>query len=160
RVLHAHVRARGKRFGRGGWKFPAADLGRVAGDAGGAVGGCGVSGRGLDGANSTLMAQLYKLTPDRDLQCYFETPSAIAAMSGASSEGFTVSGNWRQQFDWAVVEWNRDNNIEHPALRNLPDGDLRGLSLRYEEERTNCAPIDSKTYDAVGWSYLRIWEES
>lgn len=106
------------------------------------------------------MAALYKLTPDRDLQCYFEMPSAIAAMSGASATGFTVSGNWRQQFDWAVVEWNRDNTIEHPALRNLPDGDLRGLTLSYEEERFNCAPMDSKTYDAVGWSNLRIWREA
>src|SRR5262245_41866123 len=106
------------------------------------------------------MAQLYKLTPDRDLQCYFEQPSAVAALSGASASGFSVSGSWRQQFDWAVVEWNRDNVTEHPALRNLPDGDLSGLSLSYEEVRTNCEAMDSKTYDAIGWSYLRIWEES
>jgi hypothetical protein len=43
--------------------------------------------------------QIYKLSPDRDMQCYFLTPSAIAAMSGASSGGFTLSGKWRQQFD-------------------------------------------------------------
>ena len=106
------------------------------------------------------MAELTKLRPDRDLQCYYEQPAAIAAISAASETGLTVSGCWRQQFDWAVLEWNRDNVIEHPALRNLPDGDLSGLILSYEEARTNCVPIDSKTYDAVGWSYLRIWEES
>jgi hypothetical protein len=39
--------------------------------------------------------QILKLSPDRDLQCYFFMPSAIAAMSNASSSGFTVSGKWR-----------------------------------------------------------------
>jgi hypothetical protein len=104
--------------------------------------------------------QLSKLRPDRDLQCYFQEPSAVAALSGTSPGGFTVSGCWRQQFDWVVVEWNRDNVFEHPALRNLPDGDLRGLHLSYEETRTNCIPLDSTTYDSISWSYLRIWEES
>jgi hypothetical protein len=100
---------------------------------------------------------LQKLSPHRDLQCYFEHPSAIAAMSGASENGFTVSGTWRQQFDWAVIEWNRDNVFEHPAFRNLPDGDLSGLTLTYEETRTNCIPIDSDLYPTVDWPSLRIW---
>jgi hypothetical protein len=104
--------------------------------------------------------QLSKLRPDRDLQCYFQEPSAVAALSATSPSGFTVSGCWRQQFDWVVVEWNRDNVFEHPALRNLPDGDLSGLHLSYQEVRTNCIPLDSTTYDSVSWSYLRIWEES
>ena len=65
---------------------------------------------------------LEKLRPDRDLQVYFERPSAIAAMSGATPTGFTASGAWRQQFDWCVIEWNRENVFEHPRFRNLPDG--------------------------------------
>jgi hypothetical protein len=104
--------------------------------------------------------RLTKLRPDRDLQCYFQQPSAIAALSETSASGFTLSGCWRQAFDWAVVEWCRDNVFEHPALRNLPDGDLSGMRLGYEETRTNCIALDSTTYDAVGWSYLRVWEES
>src|SRR4029078_8718955 len=100
---------------------------------------------------------LEKLRPDRDLQCYFERPSAIAALSGASATGFTVSGCWRQQFDWAVVEWNRDNVFEHPALRYLPDGDLSGLTLNYVEQRANCLPIESDVYPFVEWPYLRLW---
>jgi hypothetical protein len=107
-----------------------------------------------------MAEQLTKLRPDRDLQCYFQEPSAVAALSGTSANGFTVSGCWRQQFDWTVVEWNRDNVFEHPALRNLPDGDLSGIHLSYEETRNNCMAMDSTVYDAVGWSYLRIWEES
>jgi hypothetical protein len=107
-----------------------------------------------------MAEQLTKLRPDRDLQCYFERPSAVAALSGASADGFTVSGCWRQQFDWAVIEWNRDNVFEHPALRNLPDGDLSGLQLSYEEARTNCIPLDSTLYPTVDWPYLRVWAES
>jgi hypothetical protein len=101
--------------------------------------------------------QLFKLTPNRDLQCYFQMPSAIAAISRSSPSGFTVSGKWRQQFDWAVVEWNRDNTIDHPALRYLPDGDLSGLKLTYEEERQGCIPIESNLVPVVDWNNLRIW---
>lgn len=99
------------------------------------------------------------LTPNHDLQCYFFEPSAIAALSSSSPNGFTVSGTWRQQFDWAVVEWNRDNVFEHPAFRNLPHGDLSGLTLTYEETRTNCIPLDSALFPTVDWPYLRIWAD-
>jgi hypothetical protein len=100
---------------------------------------------------------LLKLTPNRDLQCYFQLPSAIAALSSTSPGGFTVSGSWRQQFDWAVIEWNRDNTFEHPLLRPLPDGDLSGLTLTYQETRTSCIPMDSELYPTVDWPYLRFW---
>jgi hypothetical protein len=104
------------------------------------------------------MAQtITRLQPDRDLQCYFLQPSAVAALSQASPTGFTVSGSWRQQFDWAVVEWNRDNVFEHPALRNLPNGDLTGMSLSYTETRTNCIALDSLWFPTVDWPYLRVW---
>lgn len=100
---------------------------------------------------------LEKLRPDGDLQCFFLHPSAIAALSATSANGFTVSGTWRQQFDWAVIEWNRDNVYEHPLLRNLPDGDLSGLTLTYEETRTNCIPMDSDLFRTVSWPFLRVW---
>ena len=102
---------------------------------------------------------LTKLRPDRDLQCYFQMPSAVAALSQTSPTGFTVSGCWRQQFDWAVVEWNRDNVFEHPRLRNLPDGDLSGIVLTYQEQRINCISTDSALYPTVDWPYLRIWAD-
>ncbi len=100
---------------------------------------------------------LEKLRPDHDLQCYFFRPSAIAALSQTSAAGFTVSGSWRQQFDWAVVEWSRDNVFEHPSLRNLPDGDLSGLTLTYQETRENCIPMDSDLFPTVDWPYLRVF---
>ena len=106
------------------------------------------------------MAGLSKLCPNQDLQCYFFQPSAVAALSTTSANGFTVSGCWRQQFDWAVVEWNRDNVFEHPALRNLPDGDLSSLQLTYEETRTNCISLDSTWYPTVDWPFLRIWADT
>ena len=68
------------------------------------------------------MEQISKLQPDRDLQVYFLRPSAVASISQAKPNSFTLSGSWRQQFDWAVVEWNRDNVFEHPLFRTLPDG--------------------------------------
>ncbi len=104
---------------------------------------------------------LQKLTPNRDLQCYFFEPSgggsAAAALSSTSSSGFTLSGCWRQQADWAVIEWNRDNTHEHPAFRNLPDGDLSQLVLTYDETRSNCIPIDSTLFPTVDWPSLRVW---
>jgi hypothetical protein len=103
---------------------------------------------------------LTKLLPNHDLQCYFFEPSAIAALSQTSVTGFTVSGCWRQQFDWAVLEWNRDNVFEHPTLRNLPDGNLSGVQLSYQETRTNCIPFDSVWYPTVDWPYLRVWADS
>jgi hypothetical protein len=103
---------------------------------------------------------LQKLRPDRDLQCFYLTPSAIAALSQSSPTGFTVSGSWRQQFDWAVIEWNRDNTFEHPLLRNLPDRDLSGLQLSYEETRSNCIPLDSSLFPTVDWPTLRVWDDS
>src|SRR5258707_2841871 len=98
-----------------------------------------------------------KLRPDRDLQCYFQRPSAVAALSETGPDCLTISGTWRQQFDWAVLEWNRDNVFEHPAFRNLPDGDLSGLTLQYEERRENCIRMDSDLYPTVDWPSLRIW---
>jgi hypothetical protein len=107
-----------------------------------------------------MAEQLTKLRPDRDLQCYFLEPSAVAAISQTSPNGFTISGSWREQFDWAVVEWNRDNVFEHPTLRNLPDGDLSGVSLSYQEVRSNCIPMDSTLYPTVEWPFLRIWADA
>ena len=102
---------------------------------------------------------LEKLSPHRDLQCYFQQPSAVAALSATSATGFTLSGSWREQFDWAVIEWNRDNGFEHPLFRTLPDGDLSGLVLTYEERRANCIPMDSNLGPTVGWPYLRVWRD-
>lgn len=107
-----------------------------------------------------MAEQLLKFSPHRDLQCYYFQPSAIAAISGASPTGFTLSGSWRDQWDWAVVEWNRDNTFEHPLLRYLPDlgaSDLSELTLSYIEERTNCVPLESNIYPSLDWPYLRIW---
>lgn len=106
------------------------------------------------------MQTIDKLRPDRDLQCYFYQPSAIAALSGTGPTGFTVSGCWRQQFDWAVIEWNRDDIFEHPAIRPLPDGDLSGLTLSYEETRSNCISLDSDLFPTVDWPWLRIWTDA
>jgi len=107
-----------------------------------------------------MAEQLTKLRPDRDLQCYFKEPSAIAALSQTSPSGFTLSGCWRDPFDWVVLEWNRDNVFEHPLLRNLPDGNFGGIQLSYREVRSNCISMDSTVYPTVEWPYLRIWSDN
>ena len=56
-----------------------------------------------------------------------------------------------------MIEWNRDNVFEHPAFRYLPDGDLSGLTLSYQETRENCIPLDSDLFPTVDWPTLRIW---
>lgn len=105
------------------------------------------------------MDTFQKLRPDQDLQVYFEQPSAIAALSDATANSFKLTGEWRQQSDWCVVEWNRDNPIDHPLWRNFPDGDLSGLTLQYDEERTNTVLMDSTVYPTVEWDQLRVWTE-
>ena len=93
---------------------------------------------------STCLAQ-----PDRDLQCYFQTnPSydymyaahtGIAAITQSSPTGLTLTGTFHDQFDWGVIEWNRDNQYEHLSLRPLPKGDLTGLTISWRELRSsNC----------------------
>ncbi len=39
----------------------------------------------------------------------------------------------------------------------LPDGDLSGLTLSYQETRENCIPLDSDLYPTVDWPTLRVW---
>ena len=107
-----------------------------------------------------MAEQLLKLSPHRDLQCYYFQPSAIAALSAAADTGLHFPVSWRQQWDWAVVEWNRDNTFEHPLLRYLPDfgtPSFNGITLSYVEQRTNCVPMESNMFPSVEWPYLRIW---
>ncbi len=44
-----------------------------------------------------------------------------------------------------------------PRFATLPDGDLSGLTLSYQETRENCIPLDSDLYPTVDWPTLRIW---
>src|ERR1019366_1780502 len=116
------------------------------------------------------MTTLQKLTPNQDLQCYFYQPSSVAALSATSPNGFTVSGCWRTQSDWVVVEWNRDNVFEHPVFRNLPDGDLSGEQLYRIPLMGHAAPVTgsytpaSATFElqgaATGGDYIELaWDE-
>ena len=48
---------------------------------------------GRDLTVRSVSETLEKLRADRDLQCYFFRPSAIAALSNAGPTGFTVPGH-------------------------------------------------------------------
>jgi len=58
--------------------------------------------------------QLSKPAPGPGSAVLLSGAVGVAALSGASPNGFTVSGCWRQQFDWVVLEWNRDNVLSIP----------------------------------------------
>ena len=62
------------------------------------------------------MEQLTKLHPIAI--CSVTSSRAPGAALVGHRQAVTVSGSWRQQFDWAAIEWNRDNVFEHPLLRN------------------------------------------
>lgn len=106
---------------------------------------------------------IYKLQPHRTmhLQGFGRTSGdgygCVAAMSQASATGFTVSGQWVAQDDFAVmILWDADNVFEHPRLRYLPDWAFDGVVLEFDLELTNCMPVDSTWYPAVAWPYLTV----
>jgi len=101
---------------------------------------------------------IYKLQPHRTMQLQgFDGYGATAAMHDASDSGFTVSGVWGGQDDFAVLQlWDWNNRFEHPRARYLPDGDFSGLVLTFDIELGNCQAIDSANYPSVDWPYLNV----
>ena len=62
-----------------------------------------------------------------------------AALSQASAGGFTLSGEWTSQDDYAVlVLWDADNAFEHPRIAYLPDWAFDGVTVSSTLTLTNC----------------------
>jgi hypothetical protein len=86
----------------------------------------------------------------------------VAALSQASASGFTLSGEWVAQDDFAVVVlWDADQGsidglTSHPRLGYLPDWRFDGVTLQFTLAVTNCIPIDSAWYPVVTWPYLMV----
>jgi hypothetical protein len=104
------------------------------------------------------METVYKLQPHRTMQLRgFDGYGCTAALWGASDAGFTVSGVWGEQSDFAVLElWNADSQYEHPRARYLPDFDFTGMTLSFDLETSNCMPLDSSLWPSVDWPYLNV----
>lgn len=87
----------------------------------------------------------------------FSPKSAIGTIHHASTSGFQLSGRFNALTDNAILEWNRDNDFEHPQLRYLPDGDFSGLTLTYDFAHSGLADIASPIFPYADYPYLNIY---
>src|ERR1017187_10072349 len=87
----------------------------------------------------------------------FDGYGCTATLHDASDAGFTLSGVWGEQDDFAVlVLFDADNQFEHPAARYLPDFDFTGIGLGFTLAVDFCARIDCDLYPWIDWPYLNV----
>lgn len=100
--------------------------------------------------------RITKLQPTRTLALRgFDSLGASAALHSATDTGFTVSGNFRDPADFAVlVLWDADNFYEHPRLKHLPDLNFDGVTLTFDVRYTNLMPLNCTKYATIDWPYL------
>jgi hypothetical protein len=100
--------------------------------------------------------QIYKLQPHRTMHLQgFDAFGAAASLWGASDTGFSLSGVWRDQADFAVlVLWLADDPFGHPRFSYLPDTNFTGLRLDFDIEFTGIQAFESKKFPWVDWPYL------
>ena len=101
---------------------------------------------------------LQKLSPHRTLyMSAFGGNGCMAAIHHASSDGFQVTGNFRDNADWVqLVFYDADDGLNHPRLRWLPDYDFSGVTLQFDLRTTNCQNLDSPKYDWHDWRNLMV----
>ena len=119
-----------------------------------------LAGQRSDGDDPALMKMPDKLETDArpGSAVLFLQPSAIAALSGASASWIHRVGDVAAAIRLGgdrVESRQRRTSIRRCEI--LPDGDLSGLVLTYEETRTNCIPLDSDLFATVDWPTLRVW---
>ncbi|MDZ4802858.1 MAG: hypothetical protein SGI92_32255, partial [Bryobacteraceae bacterium] len=100
--------------------------------------------------------KIYKLQPNRTLALRgFDGLGASAALHSATTSSFTVSGNFRDPADFAVlILHDADNFYEHPRLKHLPDFTFDGLTLAFDVRYTGLMPLDSPKYPTIDWPCL------
>ena len=99
-----------------------------------------------------------KLQPDRTLYVASFTPrSAIGVIHHSQPHGFTVSGRFNALNDNIILEWNRDNDFEHPEIRYLPDGDFSGLTLTYDFAHAGLVDIATELFPYTDFPYLNLY---
>jgi hypothetical protein len=103
------------------------------------------------------MAAISKLEPHRSIYLRgFDRRGAAAAMTNASAGGFTVSGCWSDQADFAVcVLFDADDQFGHLyTSRYLPDFSLAGVTLDFDLTLIGCQSPASQKYQSVPWGSL------
>lgn len=104
-----------------------------------------------------MPTQLRKLDPRYTVHLRgVDAFGAMAAITGASAEGFTVTGVFRDAADFAVMYvYDVDDYFGHPFLKYLPDFDLSGLVLSFDLSYSpGLQPIDSDFFPTIDWPYL------
>src|ERR1051326_310177 len=107
-----------------------------------------------------------KLQPDRSMYLRgFDRRGAVATMHHASPGGFTVSGCWSDQADFAVLMlFDADDQFGHLfTSRYLPDFSLAGVTLDFDLAITGCMSPISPKFPSVPWnaiSYIKSDETS
>jgi hypothetical protein len=86
----------------------------------------------------------------------FDRRGAAASLNNASAGGFTVSGCWSDQADFAVaVLFDADDVYGHLyTSRYLPDFSLAGVTLDFDLALTGCQNPTSVKYQSVPWGSL------
>src|ERR1035438_16965 len=103
------------------------------------------------------MATIYQLEPHRTMYLRgFDRRGAAASLHNASASGFTVSGCWSDQADFAVaVLFDADDQFGHLyTSRYLPDFSLAGVTLDFDLALTGCQNPISTKYQSVPWGSL------
>lgn len=119
--------------------------------------------------------QISKFQPNRTVSLRgFDRRGAAAALHSATGTGFTLSGVFRDQADFAVgILYDADDYYEHPLMRYLPDFELGGMKLEFDVNLgAGLQPIDSPKYNWINWAslacilktgepkYISLWENS
>ncbi|MGJ5820528.1 non-contractile tail sheath protein [Paludibaculum fermentans] len=105
-----------------------------------------------------MAERIYKLQPDRTVQLRgFDHLGASAAVHHATANGFSVSGQFRDAADFAVVVlYDADNFYEHHDLKYLPDFRFDGLKLDFYVTYSGLMPLTSKKYPTIDWPFLDV----
>jgi len=90
----------------------------------------------------------------------FDAFGACAALWGASATGFTVSGVFRDQADFATLYlFDADDTLSNPLWKYLPDFDFTGVVLSFTMAYDGLQPIDSIKYNWIDWATLGVIAE-
>jgi hypothetical protein len=100
---------------------------------------------------------IHKLEPHRTLYLRgFDRRGCAASLNNASASGFTVSGVFSDQADFAVlVLFDADDQFGHLfTTRYLPDFSLSGVTLDFDLAITSAQNPVSRKYQSVPWGAI------
>jgi hypothetical protein len=104
-----------------------------------------------------MTEQISKLQPHRCLYLRgYDRRGCVASLNNASASGFTVSGVFSDQADFAVlVLFDADDQFGHLfTTRYLPDFSLAGVTLDFDLAITNAQNPVSRKFQSVPWGAI------